>query len=329
MKVEVFDPYDQTDLHPLIQCEPAGNQLDIVNSYHVDGDRIFCHICGGHRHRKGYTGLTDNHTAFLFGSKCAKSYFPEEVLKAAERIFKNKLAAVDAEYNVQVIKSTAREMERWLKTNSNMIDRMDHSWCMLFDQNPDFIEEVFEHLDRHENRLTQEYVSEASDISKAVGRNERTTTVQIVAAIGNENGRKQVKYLKDNTRLITQFTHLLLNLQTNSSSEHIKLIDKKLRSNFFNAVDNLDLAMKFSVEFFSLRTLTTVGKWSDAERNIRLKNAEIITPRNMPKLLIDKIGSGYQMPSKSLRDVISTEHFLLDVLEGEEKITPSPAISST
>lgn len=318
-KVEVFDPYEQPNLYPMIRCEPALDQLEIQNSYHVEGERVFCHICGGHRHQKGYTGMTGNREAILFGSSCAKNYFPENILKAAERSYKNKLAAVDAEYNVHVIKATSLEIDSWLKTNSNMVLKMDQTWKMLFDEHPEFIKEVFDHLDRNDNRLTQEYVTEASEISKEVGRNQRNSTIKIVAAIGNENGRKQIKYLGDNLRLIKQFSHILAELPTDASSEMIINIDKKLRSNFFNAIEGLHQAMLFSVEFFSPKKLKIVGKWSDEERIIRLRDFPTVTPRNMAQILINKIEDGFQMPATSLREVIATESFLLEAIAAEHE----------
>lgn len=181
--VECADPYQQTNLLPLERTLPDKNCIAIENAYCVEGVKVFCHICGSCRHNNGYTGAIDGGRRILFGSTCARSYFSPEVLAAAKRNHEIRFAKANAQFNVEAIKGVAFDIQNWIKSNEKMILQVARAWSTMTDDHNDFIQEVFDHLDKNNSRLTQDYVEEASDISKEAGRHGQLVTKRIVIAL--------------------------------------------------------------------------------------------------------------------------------------------------
>lgn len=311
------EPYKQERLSALEQQYPDKKELNIINSYRVKKEKIFCHICGGKHHNNGFTGETNGKKLLLFGSTCATKYFDSEILKATQKNYQLRLDAANAKYNVELIKGTAKAINQWVSSNENIILSHANAWTKLFDENNEFIHEVFEHLDKNGNRLTREYIEQASGKSAITGKNESIVTREIIHAMREETGRRRLRDINDNYRLIRQFIAAMNNFDENTTTKEIQEFDNRLRSNFFDSVDNLYSAIKFSVEFFNKGTLEKIADWSDGERKFRLRYQENYKPRNLKKSLRRKFGYGYQMPFGNLRAIIGSEEFLLDAVDIE------------
>lgn len=313
--LKTFDPYAQQDLLPLEKQEPDRNLLKICNRYVVSSEKVFCHICGSKLHNNGFTGEIENEAKILFGSTCAKRYFAEETLKLAEISFNNMENVAHAEYKIRKIKGTASEMQRWLSRYSPLINKVSGVWETLLIEHEETVEEIFSHLEKNNWRLTEEYEQEASDISRSVGRRDQVVVKKLICAIKNSTSLKTIKEFQKHFWIIRQLPSILLELDDSTSDAHIIELDKKLRSNFFRSLNDLESVLAVTVELLTEPTFSQVCSWSDRQRVIKLRRQETLSPRNLSRTLRRKLGVGYELPMPMLSEIIGGEHFLLGGLE--------------
>ncbi|MCF3638625.1 hypothetical protein LXM94_01400 [Rhizobium sp. TRM95111] len=322
--LKTFDPYGQNDLLPLERQSPDVDQLEILNRYVVSSEKVYCHICGSKRHNNGFTGFVAGGGAILFGSTCAKGYFCEETLRLAELAFDRREEAAFAEFNVKRLKGTASEMQRWLQRYDGQIKAISESWDILLNQHDSTFEELFHHLSKNNNRLTEEFVEEASEISRAVGRNNKTVSRKVIFAIRNSISIKSIRDFRDHQRVVATLPLRLLEIDDAISRADLVELDQQLRSNFFRSLDEFEKVIRFSVEIFVEPAFSQICQWSDRQRIQKLHKTEV-SPRNLAKTLRKKIGDGYELPRPMLREIIATENFLL----GEKNPSHSTLITES
>lgn len=308
--LRTFDPYLQSLLSPLERQEPNKSELQISNRYSVASHKIFCHICGSKKHYNGFTGEIGGGAKILFGSECAKKYFAEEVLRAAEKSFNAREEIAHAEFKIKEIKGFAREMDLWIKRSANLVKSIENAWEILICEHKDTIEEIISHLEKNNSRLVEQNEQQTSEISRSVGRSERFFVTKIICSIRNTTSLKNIDNFKDDKNTIRKISLLLLDLRDDVSAREILEIEKRLRSQFYTALENFERVIRFTVEFLTDPILTQICQWSDRQRLIKLRSQRNLSQRDLYKTITRKLGSGYELPKPMLSEIVSGESFL-------------------
>lgn len=85
--LKLTDPNEQPDLIRTIPEDAA--LLDILNIYSFERwpkEKVYCVVCGGHRHKRGFTALLASGKRVLLGSTCGARQFGESWTAAEKRI---------------------------------------------------------------------------------------------------------------------------------------------------------------------------------------------------------------------------------------------------
>jgi hypothetical protein len=302
--LKVFAPYEQIDLLPLEKVEPPTGTVAIRNRYHFAQQKVFCHICGRRLHNHGYTAEIADGALILFGSTCAKGYFDDNVLRQAENAFLRRESEAFSEFLIRRVKGTAREIQLWLARNEHLLGRVSDTWMLLFEENKKTFNELFYTLEKNHFRLTEEFIEEASEISREVGRHRRVVTTRIVCAVKNRIEQKALRELRDHVQVVSALPGILLEMPNNAETAFVAELVSKLRSNFTRSMDAIDNALRFSNEIFNEPTFSQICTWSDRQRMIKLQRQANFAPRDLAKILRKKIGYGYELPNPMLRELV-------------------------
>jgi len=308
--LRTFDPYLQSSLLPLERQEPNKIELQISNRYIVASHKIFCHICGSKKHYSGFTGEIAGGAKILFGSKCAKKYFAEEVLRAAEKSLNDREEIAHAEFKIKEIKGFAREMDLWITRSENLVKSIENAWEILTRDHKDTIEEIISHLEKNNSRLVEKNEQEISEISRSVGRSERFFVTTIICSIRNTTSLKNIDNFRENKNIVKNISNIILEIKDDISHLEILEIERRLRSQFYTALENFERVMRFTVEFLTDPILTQICQWSDRQRLIKLRSQKNLSQRDLYKTIIRKLGSGYELPKPMLSEIISGGTFL-------------------
>lgn len=312
--LNTFSPYEQENLLPLKKHEPDRLFLEIINSYAIGAEKIFCHICGSKKHNKGYTGKQKDGSLLLFGSTCANDYFDSNTLQQACNAFNKKLEIEKSEYHVVIIRQKAGWIEEWFARNESLISGIKKNWELIELKNKSEFDALFDHLDKNSGRLVETITTEASALSQETGKAEFITQNRILFAFKHYTNRSKIWSFAAHINLANEFINLLQNSPSAIASESIQNLDKRRRKNFLQTVDAIDQAINFSVEIFQEQKLNKISIWLDQRRESNLQfSHEEIRARDMPSILKKKIGYGYEYPAISLRDHIGPEDFLLNI----------------
>lgn len=308
--LRTFDPYLQSSLLPLERQEPNKIELQISNRYIVASHKIFCHICGSKKHYSGFTGEIAGGAKILFGSKCAKKYFAEEVLRAAEKSLNDREEIAHAEFKIKEIKGFAREMDLWITRSENLVKSIENAWEILTRDHKDTIEEIISHLEKNNSRLVEKNEQEISEISRSVGRSERFFVTTIICSIRNTASLKNIDNFRENKNIVKNISNIILEIKDDISHLEILEIERRLRSQFYTALENFERVMRFTVEFLTDPILTQICQWSDRQRLIKLRSQKNLSQRDLYKTITRKLGSGYELPKPMLSEIISGGTFL-------------------
>jgi hypothetical protein len=85
--LKLRDPYDQPDL--VWNIQDGAVLLDILNIYAFERwpkEKVYCVVCGGHHHKKGFTAILASGHRVLLGSTCGARQFGESWTAAEKRI---------------------------------------------------------------------------------------------------------------------------------------------------------------------------------------------------------------------------------------------------
>lgn len=309
--LRTFDPYAQEDLLPLDRQIPDRNSLEIRNRYIVGSKKIFCHICGSRRHHNGFTGVVSDGSAILFGNTCARDYFCEEALSCAQLAFEHQEQLAYAEFTVRRLQGTASEMRRWLQKHHSTVKSISDAWDLLLAEHGPTFTELFTHLEKNNQRLTEDFEEEASDISRSVGRIDRVVSRRVVCAVRNFASIKTIREFRNHHRIVSTLPSVLLELDSSATKAALLELSEKLRTNFFPSLDEFEAVIRLSVELFSEPTFSQICHWSDRQRILRLRQADRVSPRDLARTLRRKLGDGYELPRPMLREVVAADEFLI------------------
>jgi hypothetical protein len=162
--------------------EPDTNPK-LINGYSVKDEKIFCHICGGHRHNRGVTAQLSDGSLMLFGRNCAEKFFGPKVWERCWGEFKRKQEVAFARYRILNLRKLCLPMKSWLSKHRHQVMRVKDVWDQISAAHPKFVEELETSLKRNNGRIVETEDVVTSSAASAVGLTQSYVKTTIVAAL--------------------------------------------------------------------------------------------------------------------------------------------------
>jgi hypothetical protein len=301
----VDNPYEQERLRPTVKvvCDDA-TEPRLLNGYSVRGEKIFCHICGAHRHKKGITGQLSDGTRILFGRNCAEDFFGKKVWEKCWGELKRAQELAFARYRVLNLAKLCEPMDMWVASHRHQVLKTKETWDNIFVQHEQFFREVELELKRSGGRLTEtDDVIVSSDLA-AVGLKRSFSTTTIVASVRGYQYFPDLRDIDKHLIVVESFLAALKSASSELSDQQILEYSRRIERNVRPAVRRIDGALALTADFLSEEKLTAVGGWSDRKRIRSLSHLPSITPRKIAEAIRKISGYGFELPSERLEDAI-------------------------
>ncbi len=299
-RIVVDDPYDQENLRPKSKIALGANAAVFDNYYAVKGEKIFCHICGGHRHFKGITGILDDSSRILFGKKCATDYFGPEVVKLHGSELRRRTSDAHARYKILSIKAELNRISEWLDSYRPLVRQCAQSWVDIKAKYPEPYNEIMTHLARSSGRFVKREYAEIK--SEALGT-QRMFQDTILGSIAHPDAIPYLTQLSQQLALVDAFVDAIEGLKFQPTSQSINNLNRMF-VRMVAAADLVDKSLAFTHDFFSPAKLEIMNKWTEDKRQEQLGGHEETTKRDLGRLFQKIMGSGSPVPAKSLRNTI-------------------------
>lgn len=297
-------PYEVPSLAPLQRLAAAPPSVFPQSYYRVAGEKVFCHLCGGHRHYLGMVGLCPDGSAILFGSACAKDYFGPDIWRKMEAMQDLAVERANEEFRGQWIKRDIVRAMAWLDTNLALLRGVISAWTELFYNHSDMTKELLDALGQNRGRLIETRYESASYAARQAGVSGRAFSVseivvslpawEGIAAIGQVEAHiASIRYLCDSVASVSEPT-----------VEDFSRWDNYLSTKVRAGAANVDHFLEFSVALFAHGVLEKCGEWLDRRRTERLSDQSSIIPRNAGDLLRRRVGYGFEMPPSLLAEAL-------------------------
>lgn len=293
----IDEPYKQGNLRHKERLNPGINSVILANSYYVKSEKVYCHICGGHRHNKGVTGILQDETKILFGSKCAKDYFGIEVAKYEIADLKRRTKDASSRYKMHCVKSSIDEIEAWLNSYRNLVVNCHNTWVTIENKYTDPFNEVMQHLQKNNGTYVRKR------ISKSVTPNGKVEYFEIpeflskltyaVEAIPN------LTKISQNLSFVDTFISALERTELSSNPSVIRNL-YRLYNNMEKAAETIDRCLEFTSQFFSENNLRIMTDLFEELRVEKLHDQKAASKRDLGKLFTRIAGSAFPKPDRSL-----------------------------
>lgn len=298
--IVVDDPYEQENLRPRIKIEIGHTPAVFDNYYRVKGEKIFCHVCGGHRHFLGITGILSDGTRILFGRKCATDYFGPEVTKLHANELRRRTNNAYARYKILSIKSEIEKISEWLDSYRPVVSHCAHSWVEIKARYPTPFDEITDHLKKNNGRFV---LREHIEIKSSEGAPQRIFQDQILTSIKSSDAIPNLTQLSQQLSLVDTFIYAIEGLKHQPNQQSISNLNRMFMR-MMRAAEIIDHSLIFTHDFFSHEKMKAMHTWSHTRRKERLSDVNDKTERNLGKLFTKIMGSAFPLPHKSLRDTI-------------------------
>jgi hypothetical protein len=298
--IVVEDPYDQEGLRLRTKIAVGETPTVFDNFYNVRGERIFCHVCGGHRHYKGITGLLDDGSRILFGMKCATDYFGKEVAKLHGEGLRRRTSDAQARYKILTIKNELESILGWLHSFRPLILSVTRGWIDIKNRHPQIFDEVVSELRRNGGRLVYR---RSIEIKSADQKSVRMFEDEILTYVRSSDFSPYLTQIEQQLTLVDAFAESIRGLKHTPDRNSIANLNRMF-SRMIRAADVIDGCLAFTADFFVPEKLARIDSWFERRRRDQLGNTGEITNRNVARLLTKIMGSGVPLPPKSLVDTI-------------------------
>lgn len=293
-------PYEQADLRPRERVVAFAEEVIFENFYRSRKEKIYCHICGGHRHLNGITGLLGGSSRILFGSSCAKDFFGPEITRLCKSDLKRRTKRAYDRYLILDIANSIEPIENWLKSYRHLISHAESAWAEIYLKHEKAIPGLLEHLRRNGGRLVETTHMSIGGNAKDLEHIEQHTIVTHIA------GDDAIPYLKQSTQrliLVDSFVHAVRNVKTDPNEQMFSNLAAMHRKTL-DAAQVIDSCITFTHDFFSPEKLEALTSWMEKRRRNRLSHMPEVTRQNLEPQLRKIMGSGIERPSQSLCDAI-------------------------
>jgi hypothetical protein len=314
-RIFVDDPYEQENLRPRTKIEIGKSPAVFDNYYQVSGERVFCHVCGGHRHFKGITGVLDDGTRILFGRKCAADYFGPEVARLHGAELRRRTSDAYARYKILSIKAELEKISDWLASYRPLVTQCAQGWIDIKGRYPKPFDEITDHLRKNNGRFV---LREHIEIKSSEASPTRMFQDTILTAIKNAESIPNLTQLSQQLSLVDVFLDAVAGLRHQPNRQSINNLNRMFIK-MVRAAEVIDSSLAFTHDFFSPQKLDAMNAWSDLKRKEKLVDVNDATQRNLGKLFSKIMRSGFPLPGKPLRDTI-LEIEPMKILAGENAV---------
>lgn len=303
-------PYDQEKLHQLVKLSVKPRLAVLENGYSYKSERVFCHICGGRRHFKGFTGILEDGQKILFGSKCAKDYFGNEITKKSISELKTKTRNAKARFKILCIRNSMEPIEKWLDSYEELFQKIDRGWINIEAQYSKPFLAIMDNLKKNNGRL----VKYSMEIIGGNAKNEEHhRTSQILISIKNSNAIPILTQGQQQIALIRAFVTAIRSLDANPDEQlFINLVASYQRA--IKAAENADAILSFTIDFFNQDKLGAISNWYQEYRVEKLHHRTKVTKQDVGGLFTKFMGTGLELPPTRLKQMFENSEKEFEVL---------------
>jgi hypothetical protein len=299
-RIVVDDPYNQENLREKKKIALGENAVVFDNYYRARGERIFCHVCGGHRHYKGITGVLEDGSRILFGRKCATDYFGPEVVKLHAAELRRRTSDAHARFKILSIKASLAQISEWLNSYRALVQHCSQSWIEIRAKYPEAYNEIIDHLNKNGGRFVQREHVEIKSAEQGIKRIFQDT---ILGSIRSPNSIPYLTQMSQQLSLVDAFVGTIDGLHFEPSSQSINNLNRMF-VRMVAAAALVDACLAFTHDFFSPQKLAIMSGWTEKRRREKLAGVEETSARNLGKLFTKIMGSAFPLPPRALRDTI-------------------------
>ena len=308
-------PYEQEGLLPKVRVTAVAQEVVFDNFYRSSKERVYCHICGGHRHLKGITGLLDGGKRMLFGSSCAKGFFGAETARLCAGDFKRRTRRAYDRYLILDIANSMEPVETWLKSYRHLVSHIESAWVEIQLKHEKPIASLLEHLSRNNGRLVETSHIEIGGIAKQL---ERVEQHAILTHVSHANAIPYLKQLMQRLALVESFVYAVRSVRAEPDDQMFANLAAKHQKTLA-AAEVIDASVAFTQDFFQWEKLRLMAAWMEKERQKRLSHLAEITPQNLESSLRKIMGEGIERPRQSLSDAIGATEVTEKLLVRKER----------
>lgn len=261
---------------------------------------IFCHICGGHRHYKGITGILNDGSRILFGKKCATDYFGPEVVNLHAAELRRRTSDAHARFKILSIKAALSEISEWLNSYRPLIQHCSQSWIEIKAKYPEPYEEILNHLSRNSGRFVQRDHVEIKSVEHGLKRMFQDT---ILGFVRSSNSIPYLTQISQQLSLVDAFIETIDSLRFEPSSQSLNNLNRMF-VRMVSAATLVDASLAFTHDFFSPQKMAIVNRWAEQKRREKLGHIDGTSTRDVGKLFTKIMGSAFPIPPITLRDTI-------------------------
>lgn len=305
-KIYVDDPYDQAKLQSREKISVESREVIFENFYNVRSEKIFCHICGGHRHNNGITGKLSDGSRILFGSKCAKDYFGPEVAKIAASDLRRRTKSANERFKMHTVKCSIDEIINWLESYRSLVENYQNIWTNIKSRYPTITREILDHLTKNNGRLLR---TKTEVLMSPTGKKEYFERSEILGQISSSiEAIPNLTKLSQNLTLVDAFMHALDQTDITDNPKVLKNL-YRMYNNMLNAAEIVDNVIKFTYHFFLPKNLEIITDLFEQIRQEKLEQKSNATQRDLGKMFTKIAGTSFPKPHNSLTWAIKQVNF--------------------
>lgn len=305
-KIYVDDPYNQAKLQSREKISVHSREVIFENFYNVRNEKIFCHICGGHRHNNGITGKLSDGSRILFGSKCAKDYFGPEVARLAASDLRRRTKNANERFKMHSVKCSIDEIIKWLASYRNLVENYQNIWTNLRSKYPVITKEILDHLTKNNGRFLR---TTTEVLISPTGKQEYFEQSEILGQItGSIEAIPYLTKLSQNLTLVDAFMYALDQTDITDNPQVLKNLYSMYNS-MLNAAETVDNVMEFTYHFFLPENLQITTKLFEQIRQEKLEQKSSATQRDLGKMFTKIAGSSFPKPHNTLTWAIKQVNF--------------------
>lgn len=293
-------PYEQDGLLAKERVVTGDSQVVFDNFYRSKSEKIYCHICGGHRHHKGITGLFANGDRILFGSACARDFFGVDVFKHCTADLRRRTRSAHDRFLILEISNSVEDLELWMKSYRQLIHHVERAWIDMHVNHETVVLNILNSIQRNAGRLV-----EVSDI-RLGGKATKSTTTQdhrILLSLTGSDAIRHLKAVSQRATLVDMFVQAVKSIRHEPSEQLFANLAGMFNKTVL-AAQEVDGVISFTTDFFSPEKLPIICAWIERRRHERLRGKEDITPQNLEHKFRKYIGHGIEKPHSSLASTL-------------------------
>jgi hypothetical protein len=297
------EPYKQDQLRPKEKLRERPQSVIFDNVYRSAKQKIFCHVCGSHRHRNGITGLLVGGDRILFGSTCAKEFFGADVMLRCAGELRSKTKKAHDRFLILDVANSIEPVETWISSYKSTVFHVERAWTDIYLRYEAPVSELMNHLQRNRGRLLR---SEIKSVGGNAMKQHDFEHKTIITHISEPEAISNLRKISQRVTLVEQFIYAVKSVKCEPSDQ----LFTNLSSMYFktmNAATEIDACLLFTKDFFQKAKLTMVGAWLEERRKTRLSDLTAVTRQDLSYKFVKIMGSGVEAPPSLAASLSSTD----------------------